>query len=381
MAREIMDNTIKAMPRLALAIIPLLSFHAFAQQLPRAPLDPADMIEKQRQDSAVLAGEWMQSPDARTRAWGSFFVLRDRLTARIPDLLLLAQNYNVTGEPASLAETDNHDAMLAVLDSLIQMQAGVPFDTAIRLYPEFPAQAMILIANSRSEDMSALLPIFQTAENRGAWLTAGNLLVDRRAPGFAAAVFSGMAVHAYIYVTDGLSVGISSGGGFGGSLFSEPRAGWPEIGNYVLSACGATQSMILADGVHPAYYQRVVNNLYHSESDSPCINTDLDKIRADYLATLLSSGPDHVPVPSQVTRSITWTNGEGYLSELTQFIADQQTLFASAARRLASAGLMTESEASSSRPALEITVADIRQAKLPPLPNLPAPVDGVTFHQ
>ncbi len=368
------------MPRTILAILPLLAVSAVAQQQLPAP-DPASTIEKQRKDSLALAGEWLHSQDPRTRAWGAYLVLRDRLTDRVPDLLSLAENYTVTGEPASLTESDDHDAMLSVLDSLIQMRVDVPTDNAVKLYPEFPAHAVILMANSPSDNVSAFLRIFQTERLRnGAWLATGNVLVEHRAPGFAAAVLSSLVVHAQISVTDGNSFGHGYGGSFCGGGLSAPRVGWPEIGSYLLSACGATQKTVLVNGVHPAYYWRSVNNSYHSGSESTCPGADRDEIRADYVATLLNSGHDQVPIPSQVDRSIIWTDSATYLSELTQFIADEQTLFSETARHLVSAGLITEAEVSASRPTLDITVTDARRTKLPELPSLPAAIDGVLLH-
>jgi hypothetical protein len=137
----------------------------------------------------------------------------------------------------------------------------------------------------------------------------------------------------------------------------------------------------LVNGVHPAYYQRSINNFYRSGSESSCPGTDRDEIRADYLATLLNSGPNHIPIPSQVTRSIIWTDSATYLSEVSQFITDEQTLFRETGQRLESAGLISDAEGSASRPTLEVTITDARQTKLPELPRLPAAVDGVILHQ
>jgi hypothetical protein len=79
---------------------------------------------------------------------------------------------------------------------LIQLRADVPTDTAVKLYSEFPAHAVILMANSPSGTTSAFLRIFQTERDRnGAWLAAGNVLVNHRAPGLAAAVQSSLVVH------------------------------------------------------------------------------------------------------------------------------------------------------------------------------------------
>jgi hypothetical protein len=85
--------------------------------------------------------------------------------------------------------------------------------------------------------------------------------------------------------------------------------------------------------------------------------------------------------PSQVTRSIIWTDSATYLSELSQFIADEQILFSEKGQRLVSAGLITEAEVSASRPTLELTITDTRQTKLPELPGLPGAIDGVILHK
>jgi hypothetical protein len=82
-----------------------------------------------------------------------------------------------------------------------------------------------------------------------------------------------------------------------------------------------------------------------------------------------------------VTRSIIWTDSATYLSELSQFIADEQILFSEKGQRLVSAGLITEAEVSASRPTLELTITDTRQTKLPELPGLPGAIDGVILHK
>ena len=353
---------------------------AAAQLQPRVPSDPAAIVEKQRKDSASLAGEWIHSQNARTRAWGASLVLRDRQTTLIPDLLQLADNYLTNGEPASLAETDDHNAMLAILDTLVQMNAAVPADTATKLYREFPAQSIILLSNVSSEAAPALLHIFETEKAYdGAWVAAGNLLAKQRTPGFANAILSDMVVHATVTVRLGQDAfGPGAGGGFGGSYFREPWTGWPAIGTYSLSACGAERATVLVSGVHPAYYWRAVNDLYGTGGDTGC-PLDKDVVRADYLATLLLSNREHLPLPSQVTHSVEWTGSTAYLAELSQFIADQQALFAEVRSRLQSAGLMAGPESESPGPVLAITITDLRQTRTPELPVLTSPTPGVTI--
>ena len=57
--------------------------------------------------------------------------------------------FQVVENPTTVADGDQHDAMLGVLDALIQFGAGVPLADAQRLYPEFPVQSLILLSRSR----------------------------------------------------------------------------------------------------------------------------------------------------------------------------------------------------------------------------------------
>lgn len=355
---------------------------ALAQLSASAPADPDSIAARLQEDSSRTAKAWISSQDARTRAWAAYLVLRDRITAQIPDLLSLAVEYNVlNGAPASLAETDDHNAMLAVLDAMIQMNADVPADTAAKLYPEFQAQSMILLARSTGDTTPVLLQIFQTeAAHQGAWLAAGNLLVQRRPPGFAAAVLSKLTVRAQVWVTNGQGFGSGQGGGIGGGVFSEPHSGWPEIGTYSLSACGSANNVVLVEGDHPAYYSRSVDNLYRPVFDSACVGAPpTDETRADYLGNLLSAERGNPPIPSQLTHTIVWSSNADYLDDITTFINDQQTLFVQVAQRLQSAGLLTDSEAKTSRPTLAVDVNDMRGTNSPALVQPVSLPDNVLF--
>lgn len=360
-------------------VLVCLGVSAYGQQTPQTP---ADIVAKQREEAGSLAGEWLQSPEARTRAWGAYLVLRDRLTERVPDLLALLQDYQVNESAATLSEVDGHDAMLAVLDALIQMRADVPVETAAKLYPEFRAQSMILLARANGDATEPLLRIFRTEQTfDGEWAAAGNLLATRRPSGLAAVVLSGLTVRANILVTTNGAMGM--GGSFvcGGGI-DEPGShpNWPEVGTYSMSACDRENGVVLAPGTHPAFYIRSVNSQYHAELTYRCSKKDArDEIRADYLATLLYSEVGFRPIQSHVSHPIRWTSGANYLSELQGFIEEQQNLYRQVQQRLIAAQLLTESEAKSSKPILELTIFDARDSKTTPLPTLPEPGENIAI--
>ena len=78
----------------------------------------------------------------------------------------------------------------AVADALIRLEAKVPADVVMHLYPRFPAQTIILL--SRAPDNSGpLMQIFRETKSRDLWLAAGNLLAVHPPPGFVRTLLGG----------------------------------------------------------------------------------------------------------------------------------------------------------------------------------------------
>src|SRR5580704_16064979 len=86
----------------------LLAMAALAQQ---GPPDPATVMGSLNQQMAPLASAWLHSADARLQAWGAYAVLRDQRTEAIPDLLAMVAGFPVLEQPATQADSDQHDAM------------------------------------------------------------------------------------------------------------------------------------------------------------------------------------------------------------------------------------------------------------------------------
>ena len=358
----------------------LLAIAALAQQ---TPPDPATVMGNLGKQMAPLASAWLHSADSRTQAWGAYLVLRDGRTEAIPDLLALQAGFPVIEEVATQADVDQHDAMLGVLDGLIQLGAQVPAGDAQRIYPEFPVQSLILLLRSQEDTAPALLAIFKS-ERRWppAWLAAGNFLLERHAQGFAAAVVEGMTVHAQVMVTEP-GIGWGSGGSFfcdGTGFPPKSKAGWPPVGVYAFGGCGErlqSGATVLVGGTDPAYYHRQVNASYQVEGVSGC-QPDQDLVRQHYLTKLLSASADQPPVRAHVSHTIAWHGLDAYRSELAALIAEQQHVFAELARRLGELGLLSGKEATTLRPALEVRVWDLRASHEPVLPTVAALAGNVT---
>jgi hypothetical protein len=360
----------------AFGVVALSSRTARAQ----TQTDPAVIVQSQEKQSVGLATEWLGSSDARVRAWGAYLALRDRQVNLLPKLNGLVEAYPVVGSPLTSSERDEHDAMLAVLDAIIQMRGAFPTDVAAKLYPEFPAQALISLSHDGPEAAGTLLEIFRT-ENKlpGAWLAAGNLLMVWKPTGFAAAVLAGLTVHAHISV-------VSEGSGAGGAVGSAgdcasgaPRVktGWPPVGNYYFRnmTSGVTGDVLLQGGADPAFYYRTVDAAYidGNDDESPCLKMfelNRDMVREHFLGELAEEPPGNPSVRSYVEQTITWQDDATYLTSLRAFIGQQQRLFDGLGKKLMESGQISAEERESARPSLEVRISDYRRNSPPTLPVL-----------
>jgi hypothetical protein len=332
-----------------------------------------------------MANAWLHSADPRVQAWGAHIVLRDRRTEAIPVLLAMVATSPVVEMLTTQADADQHGAMLGVLDALIQFEAQVPVADVERIYPEFPVQSLILLSRSQEDTAPTLLTIFRREQRwPAAWLAAGNLLLQRHAEGFAAAVVEGMTVHALVTVTAS-----GSGGGFGGSNLccmgggvSRPKLGWPPLGVYAFGGCGdrlQPGATVLAVGADPAYYYRRVNSSYQVDLATPCCDPDQDLVRQHYLTKLLGDSTERPPVRAHISHSIAWQGPEAYLGELAAFIGEQQHSFPELARRLGERNLLSESEVKTVRPKLQIRILDLRGSQQPALPAVATLAENTTI--
>ena len=347
----------------------------------QAPADPTAILKMQQEQTAQLAAAWLHSGDPRLQAWGAYVVLRDKHKELIPDLLALAHAYEVTGMPGLSTRREHHDAMLAILDALIQLDPPISGDESSRLYSEFPAQSLILLSRAWISSASLkssndfLLEIFRTEHSQLPWLAAGNILAERKAEGFAAAVLGNMTVHVNLRVTSPHHLVVSSGEAWCGDSFPGPpedRSAWPEIGIYALAESGPGATL-LADGADPAYYKRKVGKRYSNiEGGGQCGSGGTyrwDDLRQHYLARMLGKPQDEPPLKASLYQAITWENGNAYLAYLRSFARQQQMKFAEVAGKLRDCNLMTDDEIVAAKPHLEITIVDDRKDKTAPLPR------------
>src|SRR5262249_53991580 len=132
---------------------------------------------------------------------------------------------------------EEHDAMLSVLDAIIQLNGRVPPSNSAVLYSQFPTQALILLSHGEPDADAFLLDIFKHEDKQTiAWLAAGNFLMNRKPAGFAATIVADLTVKAHIRVVSQSSPDLPAGYGgscaFGGGA---AKPGWPNVGSYFVS--------------------------------------------------------------------------------------------------------------------------------------------------
>jgi hypothetical protein len=383
----------------------LLSISQFATA--QSPIDPAAMVQSRENQSSALAATWLGSSDPRTRAWGAYLALRDRRAELLPHLIGLAEAYPFKGGQLNPTERDDHDAMLSVLDALIQMDGTVPPEVAAKLYPEFPVQALLLL-RGRPAASNVLLDIFREDDRQMAkavlsapqplifwstsartssitmspgtvgtlaWLAAGDLLLmsPRKPPGFAAIVFGGLMVDTRVRVIDGGSGPAALGAGIGGSCANgggpSPRPGWPQVGNYFFADYAHT---FLAGGPDRSFYARRVSGPDSTAGQFACgFMRSPDVLREHFLASLAGDDPENPTVRSSIQTTIMWQNDQQYLRDLRTLVDQQQSQFETLGKKLMDAGVISEEERASLRPSLQVRISDERSQKRSGLPIVP----------
>jgi hypothetical protein len=82
---------------------------------------------------------------------------------------------------------------------------------------------------------------------------------------------------------------------------------------------------------------------------------------------------------AHVSHTIMWQGPDAYQSDLAAFIAEQQHIFDELARQLSEQNLLSEAEAKSIRPRLQIRVWDQRTARESALPVVATRPENITL--
>jgi hypothetical protein len=352
-----------------------LSAPLVAQQ--KVEVDPEAVLHAEAKQRAEWANEWLSSEDPQRVAWGAWLARQDHQTALVAVLIEKVEEYQPNEEFSfQTVERDRHDALLAVLDALIELRAPVPVQAARKLYPEFAAQSIILLVRSPEDAQSSALDIFHIAEANWTWLAVGNLLLKNRTPGFAALLLSQFTEHMEVSVIDsGIAGGSAGGGSECGFSVGRPKAGWPAVGLYFLNQFPERlpnlTAAFLIGGETPVYYWRHDQGNYDNPTASPgaCDDGNRDEYRAQFLNKLMEPWFSGIKLDAYPHTTIEWKGEADYRQQLIRIVKEQRSKFHGAVVFLQdSAQVLTPSEAAPLRLRLEFIIRDDRSQQSVPLP-------------
>jgi hypothetical protein len=281
-------------------------------------------------------------------------------------------SFNIEGQ--SSEETDERDAMAAVVDALIQMKAPVPADTLRGLAPDFGNEVAVLLSRMPAEEAAPLrfeLYRLPGPNTDGLQYVSASLLALHPAPGFAADLLTHLYVRATVYAV--LPGAPEFGSGVAGDCFSEyqaPRKDWPVTGQYGLSQHKGDGATLLVAGIDPIYATREQSTHYLGGScRRPGVHLGPEQ-RRRLIAEMLSTSPDEIPWQTSLETRIEFQSLPQFDSALMAFVEEQQRKFRTTTAELVAHDLLTPAEAEQSLPQLELTLNDRRGAEAVPIPDL-----------
>ena len=321
----------------------------------------------------------------RLVAWGAHYAVTAKDEGVVPELTQLAGQWQAMAIDSSgeipdavpIDETDQHDAMAAVLDAIIQLQVSVTPATLRNLAGDFPNQVAILLSRlpldegqSLSEEFYRLDPKTRGAHNLQ--YVSAALLAQRPPFGFVADLFSGIHNHATIAIT---KPGYSQEGGYGSGIgqccFGEDsHKDWPLFGVYELSASKREGSFVLLTGPDPIYAGR---SQTRQDATDGCQNFTFlvlgPEERRRFVARWLGKDPADLGWETEATHTIVYRSDEQFYGDLRRFIVHEQEKYRATGAALVMKNLMTVSEQEKSLPYLDLGFKDQRGPDALPIPQ------------
>jgi len=339
--------------------------------------------------SEITLEGWLRSGEPRLVAWGAHDALATRNRNLIPDLLSLASRWqplsqqNSDSPPhseLSAQQSEERDAMAAVLDALIQMNVTVPADALRALAPDLGNDVAILLSRMPYEESRPLsLDFYRAPPQRGYALqyVSAALLALHPLPEFVADLFANIRVRATVIVVDpGPQDGFGSAGCCGGS-FEPPREGWPETGQYSLSTQNSDGASLVVAGIDPIYATRTLSTGYVGDRCGAGVYLGPDQ-RLRLIAGMLGVAPETIPWQTAPQTTIEYQSRDQFEAALIAFVVEQQQHYRATAAALADHNLLSLYDATQSFPELELALMDMRGENTEPIPrtsNLPSRVE------
>jgi hypothetical protein len=319
-----------------------------------------------------LAANWILDQDPRLQAWAAELIAKHQFTPLYPEMLT-ALNELQSDPSGKFAGTTEDLALEAVADAMIKAGVPVPATDARRLYPQFPALAMILLSRSPDDNRAALLSILGEAKAGEVWLACANLLARNPSPEFVIQLLDEFNIFVRILVFDRV---IDGGMSFGDCyLISEASPGlritenWPAVSIYSLQVAknGGT---VIANGLNSvSFTSRITADPDPWKGHAGCGGPDIQELRRDLILQLAGIDPDKTGLRAVILRDIVRKTDDQYRQDAVGIIQEQTQAFAEVLGQLQSKGLITQTQASERLLHMRVHIVPPRSGL--PLPALP----------
>jgi hypothetical protein len=354
--------------------------------------------------SNIAIEPFLNSDDPRMNAFGAWAAARRDDDAAITRLLRMVEQWQPPDrDHARDGDDDRRDAMLEILDTLIQRKTVVPALGVAAIASSFPDQALILVDRlPRTESEPLLLSWYQsgrdrervrTDPNRTAILllarVAAMILARNESHSFAPMLLADAEEHLAVSVTNPGEPGLErclvdcrAPAACQAESADEARTGWPPLFQYAVKEDQEALDGSLAtwEGDDRVAFLRVKAEMHLAGCDSPA-PLDATK-RRHLLARLLGIPDEKMPWSVQMDLTLPWINDGLYLRDLSKAVNAEETGLRATAKALYARGLLTQSELRAIRPRLAIVVFDDRgpsDTPHPALPPLPSTDDRTTY--
>jgi hypothetical protein len=324
--------------------------------------------------------ERLLASDPREVAWAAYTIGRDNRSEMTPSLAALIGAYHIGSIPGGPipdrgSMPPEAAAIEAVADALIRLQAVLPGDVVMRLYPQFPAQTIILLSRA-SDNTAPLLYIFQTTRWRDLWLAAGNLLALHPPPEFVRSLLGGfVATFTFRVVAPSSDAGYGESSGCAADFLmshDDAFADWPKARMYRLITSEHTRN-IFAPGIHPVGFSTWETTDYRdSWTDGDCSAGKSKYWRAGLLAQLQGKTLDDFPLKPQTSETVRYSSPESFENSVQAAIENQTSAFREMVASFVQSGLLSVGDEFALQLKCRIQVQDTRPGPREALP----PVEG-----
>jgi hypothetical protein len=319
-------------------------------------------------------------------AWAAYTIGAQKHFDMVPKLVRLVGSFEGGAMPDKDPISPEAAVMEVVADALIRLEAKLPADVVMHLYPRFPAQTIILLSRA-SDNSGPLMEIFRNTESRDLWLAAANLLAVHPPPGFVRTLLGAAVTTFSFQVLWTEHEGEGSGSGCAGDSMMIPNENflqWPKARMYRLVHSKYAVN-VFAPGIHPLGFVSWETTDYRDPwEDGDCSVSTSKYWRTGLIAQLLGEKIGDFPLQPEVSEIVVFTSNEAFEQRVRSAIEQKSQAFGKVVEAFVQRGELTAEDSVALHLRCSVYVHDDRQLPHDDLPEVggrwcPAPSADADF--